>query len=292
MNILSFDIEEWYLEGILHKGETNNCKYFNDLLEKILSKLNERHVKATFFCLGKMATDFPEVINRIASEGHEIGCHSNSHKWANKMNIHEFREDTHYAVASLEDKIGKKVKSYRAPAFSIGESNKWAFEVLLENGIENDASIFPTVRDFGGFPNFKEDKPCIIDINGMHIKEFPISIYRMPLLSKEVVYSGGGYFRLLPLWFVKKAMSGSSYNMCYFHLKDLMPGRGRMMSKMEYEDYFKEPGTLEKRVIRYFKSNVGRGHALNHFWNILDSFPFVSIEKYNEFNSISNIIHI
>lgn len=292
MNILSFDIEEWSIEKEYHGGRSGRYAEYDRLLDRILELLNEREIRATFFCLGKIALDFPDVIKKIDSFGHEIGSHSHSHRWINKMTPQEFREDTHCAISAIEDLIGKKVKSFRAPAFSIGEENKWALEVLLENGIENDASIFPGVRDFGGFPNFKEESPCIIEIDGMQINEFPIPLYRLPIIYREIAFSGGGYFRLLPLWFVKKVMTKATYNMCYFHLNDLMPGTGKMLSKQEYEDYFKEPGTFKNRAVRHFKSNVGRRHALAHFHNIIDTFPFISIERYNNISNVSRIIHL
>ena len=153
MNLLTFDIEEWYLHRELEKH-----KEYDHYLDTILNKLDERHLQATFFCVGEMGRLFPNVIRKIQARGHEIGCHSNIHTWLNKMTEAECREDTHCAVDSLEQCLGEKVRSYRAPAFSIDESNKWAFDVLVENGIERDASIFPTERSFGGFSHFGQMK--------------------------------------------------------------------------------------------------------------------------------------
>lgn len=288
MNILSFDIEEWSIEKEYNGGRKEKYAEYDRLLDHILEQLELHDIRATFFCLGKIALEFPDVIRKIEAGGHEIGSHSHAHKWVNKMTPAEFREDTRQAVSALEDLIGKKIKSFRAPAFSIGESNKWAFEILTEFGIENDASIFPGSRDFGGFPNFTEQKPCIIEYNGVRINEFPIPLYSLPIGGKQIAYSGGGYFRLLPLWFVKKRMESSDYNMCYFHIGDILSEKGKLMSKSEYEEYFKEPGTLKNRYIRYFKSNIGRGNALKHLDALLKSFSFCSIEAYLKSNNIEN----
>lgn len=292
MNILTFDIEEWSIEKEYHGGRKEKYTEFDRLLDHILEQLSLHEIKATFFCLGKIAIDFPHVIKKIEAEGHEIGSHSHAHKWVNKMTPGEFREDTRLAVQSLEDLVGKKVKSFRAPAFSIGDSNKWAFEILSEFGIENDASIFPGVRDFGGFPNFTEQNPCIIEHNGVRINEFPIPLYSLPVLNKQIAYSGGGYFRLLPLWFVKKQMESSSYNMCYFHIDDILSGKSKLMSKADYEEYFKEPGSLKNRYVRYIKSNIGRGKAIKHLDALLRLFPFCSIETYLESNKIDGTIEL
>lgn len=292
MNILSFDIEEWSLEKAYFGGHKAKFAEFDRLLDHTLEQLNTHNIQATFFCLGKMAVDFPYVIKKIEAEGHEIGSHSFAHKWVNKMTPAEFREDTRKAVNSIEELIGKKVKSFRAPAFSIGESNKWAFEILYEFGIENDASIFPGIRDFGGFPNFTEQKPCIIEYNGIQLNEFPIPLYSVPILNKQLAYSGGGYFRMLPLSFVEKRMESSDYNMCYFHISDLLNTKTPFRSRQKYEEYYKEPGTLPRRIIRYLKSNIGRGQALKHLECLLQNFNFTSINEFLKTNIIENTIII
>ena len=292
MNILSFDIEEWSLEKDYFGGHKEKYAEYDRLLDHILEHLNTHNIKATFFCLGKIAVDFPYVIKKIEAEGHEIGSHSFAHKWINKMTPTEFREDTRQAVNAIEELIGKKIKSFRAPAFSIGGSNKWAFEILHEFGIENDASIFPGDRDFGGFPNFTEQNPCILEYKGISINEFPIPLYSLPILHKQIAYAGGGYFRLLPLSFVLKQMKKSEYNMCYFHIEDLLNEKAPFMNKTEFEEYFKETGTLPKRISRFIKSNIGRSNALNNLEVLIKQFRFTSIFDYIQNNSIDKIIEI
>ena len=187
MNIITFDIEEWYLEKAFSGKRIERYAKFDAYLEKILNLLDETSTKATFFCVGKMATEFPEVLMKIADKSHEIGCHSNVHTWLNKMTRDEAMEDTRCAVNALEQCIGKKILSYRAPAFSIGKMNKWAFEVLAECGIERDASIFPAARDFGGFSDFGSKQPTLISCNGIMIKEYPICTAH--LFGKEVPFN-------------------------------------------------------------------------------------------------------
>lgn len=281
MNILTFDIEEWSIEKEFGAGRQKKYYEFDSILDKILEKLYERNIKATFFCVGTMAEDFGYVIKKIAGDGHEIGCHSHSHKWANKMTREEFSADTKKAVQSLEDLVGTKVKSYRAPAFSIGPSNLWAFDVLAENGIENDSSVYPASRDFGGFPNFKSEEPCLIEHNGVKINEFPIPLLHLPVLKKKLAFSGGGYFRLLPYPLVTNTFSRRSYNMCYFHIGDLLIEKSRLMTKKDFEFYFKEEGTLTRRLARYFKSNIGRGTALKNLLKLINDKDFMAVEQFN-----------
>lgn len=276
MNILTFDIEEWYLEQ-QQLGRVEKYAEYDAYLDRILAKLDERQFKATFFCVGEMAKSFPQVIRKIQSQGHEIGCHSNVHTWLNKMSESECREDTHRAVDSIEQCIGQKVLSYRAPAFSIGASNRWAFDVLAENGITRDASVFPAQRDFGGFPNFCQQNPTLISYQGITLKEFPIPMIK--ICGKHIAYSGGGYFRLFPIGIIRKEMLKSNYSMCYFHIGDLLPETGGVMSKESYEAYFKEPGTISARYSRFVKSNLGKKNAMKKMMQLIDTNSFVNIAQ-------------
>lgn len=277
MNILTFDIEEWYQEKVYFGNHSERYKEYDLYLDRILETLDKRGVKATFFCLGGMATEFPDVVKKIAENGHEIGCHSFKHVWLNKMSLEELREDTKSAVDALEQCIGKKMVSYRAPAFSIGKDNKWAFEVLGEMGIRIDASIFPANRAFGGFPQFDAKSPVLVYDERTVMKEFPISTTL--LWGHELAYSGGGYFRLFPLGFVRKEMAKSDYNMAYFHIRDLIPETSGVLSREKYESYFKEPGTLKNRYSRHIKTNLGKKHAFDKMVRLIQTEDFVNLEQ-------------
>ena len=277
MNILTFDIEEWYLEKMYFGDHAEKYKEFDRYLGEILDTLDERNLKGTFFCVGGLGREFPDVVKRIADRGHDVGCHSDIHTWLNKMTPDECLADTRMAVDSLVQVIGQKVKSYRAPAFSIGASNKWAFEVLAECGIERDASVFPAVRDFGGFAEFGQKTPAIIRYNGVELKEFPICTAK--LMGKEIAYSGGGYFRFFPLWYVKKEMASADYSMTYFHIEDLIKDKNGMMSREDFESYFKEQGTLLNRYKRYLKSNLGKQSAWRKLSTLLATVDFTNLEQ-------------
>ena len=130
--------------------------------------------KATFFCLGWIARTYPDMIKRISDRGHEIACHTDKHLFVKEMTPVDFREDLRRALYSIEDIVGEKIISFRAPSFTITEDSKWAFEILAEFGIENDCSIFPISRSYGGFPSFGEAKPNIISYNDIYIKELRV----------------------------------------------------------------------------------------------------------------------
>lgn len=276
MNILTFDIEEWALAKAGGYGTEELYAKYEDCLDKILELLERQNIKATFFCTGAMAKDFPHIVQKIDCAGYEVGCHSYSHSWLNKMSFQQCNEDISSAVKALEDCLGKKVTSFRAPAFSLGEENLWVFDIFAEYGISTDSSIFPAKRDFGGFPNFNAKTPCLISHNGVNIKEYPIGL--ATLFGRDVAYSGGGYFRLLPLSFINNNINNAKYSMCYFHISDLMSEISSVHSKQEYEDYFKEKGTLLNRYKRYFKSNIGKKRAWNKFESLIEEHNFVDID--------------
>ena len=275
MNILTFDIEEWYVEQAYFGSKESKYAAYESLLNEVLEKLAEKNLKGTFFCVGKLATDFPQVVRKIADAGHEIGCHSNIHQWLNKMSYEEAFKDTHAAVDALQQCIGKAVTSYRAPAFSIGSNNKWAFEMFAENGITCDASVFPASRDFGGFPEFTKMEPSVVRYNGIEMHEFPIAT--TTILGKQIAYSGGGYFRFFPYGFIEKEMKNAAYSMTYFHLGDLLPVIDGVMSKEEYERYFNESGTAKARYLRYLKTNFGVSGNKRKLFKLFDRMDFHNI---------------
>lgn len=276
MNILTFDIEEWYLESV-KQNRPERYRLLDETFSRLLDKLDRLGLKGTFFCVGQLAITHPKVINEIVLRGHEVGCHSNIHTWLDKMTPEELRKDTTEALKGLEDVSGQKVVSYRAPAFSITPKNKWAVNILAECGIKIDASIFPTNRDFGGYKGFPQDTPCIISHEGSRLKEYPVSL--TSIFGKSLAYSGGGYFRLLPYWLVNRTMKKRDYNICYFHMADLICEEHKMLTKQAYEDYFKEPGTLKNRLIRYAKTNVGTGDAYGKMQKLLEEHKFLNIKQ-------------
>ncbi|MFR9002375.1 DUF3473 domain-containing protein [Parabacteroides merdae] len=277
MKILSFDIEEWYIEKKFRGDRKEQYQKLDYYLKEILDLLDEQQIKATFMCVGELAHSFPYVIKNIIAHGHEIGCHSNTHDWLTKLTPKQLQRDTYDAISALEDVTGKKIRSYRAPAFSIGEENKYALEILAEYGIEIDSSIFPAVRDFGGFPSFSFEEPIVIKINGYELKEFPMCTTN--IFGKRVAYSGGGYFRFFPLQFIKSQMNKSDYTISYFHIGDLVRLSDTfLISKEMYETYFRESGTLINRLKRSIKSNLGIRGAFDKMSKLICNTDYISLE--------------
>ncbi|WP_027394455.1 polysaccharide deacetylase family protein [Aquimarina latercula] len=270
MNILTFDIEEWF--HILDNESTKTEKEWNNYesrihknMDTIFRLLEECNVKATFFCLGWIGDKYPDVVKRIDDAGYEIGTHSNMHQLAYEMGEKEFEDDLRASIDVLESITGKKIKTYRAPGFSITKNNLWTFEVLKKLGIENDCSIFPANRAHGGISSFTESKPCIIEYNGIQLKEFPINT--SSVLGKEVIFSGGGYFRFMPYNLIKKFSNNTDYIMTYFHPRDF-----------DYE----QPMIKGLSVFRRFKSYYGLKGCEKKLKRWISDFEFTDLKTYSD----------
>ena len=266
MNILTFDIEEWF-----HVFENHNNSLESDWqtfdkrlpysMDSILSVMQENNVKATFFCMGWVVRQYPEIIKKIDSLGFEIASHSDLHKLAYTQTPFEFDNDLKCSVDSIEQLIGKKVTSYRAPGFSITQNNLWAFDSLIKNGILYDSSVFPLERKVGGLKGMPANKPFIIESNGSFLREFPMNSFN--LYNKQIVFSGGGFFRILPYQIIKSLLKKSEYVMTYLHPRDF--------------DNQQPFSTLT--LSRHFKSRIGTKKSLSKLDKLLKNFKFTDMNQ-------------
>ena len=233
LRILTFDIEDWFhiLDHAETKGEAEWARFESRLklnVDRILQLLETQSQKATFFCLGWVAEHHGEVLRSIVEAGHEVACHSHLHQLVYEQAPKEFAADLHRALAALEDATGQKIRAYRAPGFSMKPECLWAFEKLIEAGIEVDCSIFPAPRAHGGFPDFGTARPCLLDTPSGSLREFPINT--ATVLGRPVVFSGGGYFRLIPYTLIQRFTEASTYTMTYFHPRDFDPDQPMLQS--------------------------------------------------------------
>ncbi|MCX6232317.1 MAG: polysaccharide deacetylase family protein [Bacteroidetes bacterium] len=270
MNILTFDIEEWFhlldtnLSNTEESWEKFEVRIYKNM-DRIFKLLDEKNIKATFFCLGWIAKKYPEIIKQIDQLGYEIGCHSDQHKLVNTLTPALFKKDTEIAVLRLEDIIGKKITSYRAPCFSFTPETSWAYEILAELGITHDSSIFPSLKILGGYENFPSEKACIVKYNGITMKELPIT--KASFLGQNIVYSGGGFFRFFPYYLIKYWSKNSDYLMTYLHPRDIDA---------------MQPMIKELTFSRKFKSYYGLHTAEDKFNRWLTDFKFLDIREFDK----------
>ncbi|MFZ4400708.1 MAG: polysaccharide deacetylase family protein [Bacteroidales bacterium] len=270
MKILTFDIEEWFhlLDNESTRSESSWDSFevrIHKNMDRIFRLLEEKNSKASFFCLGWIAKKYPEIIKKIDQYGYEVGCHSDQHQLVYELTPELFRKDTEVAVNRLEDILGKKVTSYRAPGFSLTPETPWAFDVLADLGITHDSSVFPSERAHGGYPDFPAKTPVVMNCNGILIKELPITTTK--LMGRDIVFSGGGYFRLFPYPLIKYWTAENDYVMTYLHPRDLDGG---------------QPMIKELSLTRKFKSYYGLNAAESKFKKWLTDFKFTDIRDFDQ----------
>jgi polysaccharide deacetylase family protein (PEP-CTERM system associated) len=267
MNILTFDIEEWFhiLNNVSTKTENEWNTYESRIYantDRILNLLDNYKTRATFFCLGWIAKKYPDIIRRIADLHYEIGSHTMTHQLIYDQSRREFSNDLERSIKTLEDIVGKKVRCFRAPGFSLREDTKWAFDSLISQGIEIDCSIIPGLHSHGGFLSYGRSGPSIIQYEGSHIKEMPVNCKNF--FGLPVAYSGGGYFRLFPYVFIKRWTKKSDYVVVYLHPRDFDPG---------------QPMIPSLSLMRKFKSYVGLSKTFSKFERYLNDFDFIDVAE-------------
>lgn len=275
MKILTFDIEDWFhiLNHSTTKTEDDWIRYPSRIhgnVDRILDLLDMTGRKGTFFCLGWVGKNFPEIVRKIADRGHEIGSHSNLHQLVFDQSPDEFSADLRLSIDILSDITGTPIRSYRAPGFSVKKADIWVFEELIAAGIEIDCSIFPAARAHGGFPEFGDGLPAIIHTPSGSIKEFPMNTARV--MGKPFVFSGGGYFRLIPYNVLSTLVRRSPYVMTYFHPRDFDPGQPMiddLSAFRKWKSYYGLKGAekkLEKLITEFEFLPLGRADAQME-WN-------------------------
>jgi polysaccharide deacetylase family protein (PEP-CTERM system associated) len=234
-NALSVDVEEYYHTAIFRNGTSalphgHFESRVEQSIDRLLALLSEHGVRATFFVLGEIAALHPAMVRKIAAEGHEIACHSDRHEDVYRQSPREFRADIRQAKMRIEEVVGDRVIGYRAPNFSIGRAQAWAYQILLEEGFSYDSSTYPIFHDRYGqvsAPRF----PYEIWRDGRaRLLEFPIGTAR--LLGVNLPIGGGGYFRLSPFALVRLGIQRVNAQeqqpvMFYLHPWELDPGQPR-----------------------------------------------------------------
>ena len=195
-NALTIDVEDYFQVSAFaphiprSEWPIRECRVERNV-DRILGMLDQHGTKATFFTLGWIAERYPELIRRIVSEGHELASHGYGHERASEQTEATFYSDINLAKLLLEDLAGQEVKGYRAPSFSIGQTNLWAFDCLERAGYRYSSSIYPIRHDHYGMPDAPRHAHAI---GGL--LEIPATTLRF--LNRNWPASGGGYFRLMP----------------------------------------------------------------------------------------------
>ncbi len=253
-NALTIDVEDYFQVSAFapyirrDEWDTRECRVERNV-GRILALLAEREVKATFFTLGWIAERYPQLVREIVAQGHELASHGYGHERASDLMPKAFRDDIVRAKHILEDLGGVEVRGYRAPSFSIGTANLWAFDTLAETGHRYSSSIYPIRHDHYGMP----DSPRFAYRLANGLLEVPVTTVRM--LNRNLPSSGGGYFRLLPYavsrWLIGKVNRDDGESaVFYFHPWEIdveQPRVAGIDAKSRFRHYV-NIGRMERRL--------------------------------------------
>lgn len=230
---MTVDVEDYFqvqaFAGVVDRSTWDSlpCRVEANM-ERILAAFDRAGVRGTFFTLGWIADRHPAVVRAIVAGGHELASHGYGHARADGQTPEEFRQDVRRAKQVLEDLGGVAVAGYRAPTFSIGPRNPWAFDVLAEEGYRYSSSIYPVRHDLYGvpdaprFPYRPASGPLV---------EIPMTTVR--LMGRNIPCAGGGYFRLMPYPLYRTLLrryhrAEHAAGVFYFHPWEVDPGQPRM----------------------------------------------------------------
>ena len=253
-NALTIDVEDYFQVSAFTPyiaradWDRRECRVERNV-DRILALLAEHDVRATFFTLGWVAERYPKLVRRIAEQGHEVASHGYGHERATDLDPAAFSADITRAKGILEDLTGACVAGYRAPSFSIGRGNLWAFDSLARAGHRYSSSIYPIHHDHYGMP----DAPRFVHRAAEGLIEIPITTLR--LFSRNLPSSGGGYFRLLPYalsrWMLRQVnRRDGQAAVFYFHPWEIDAGQPRIAgidARTRFRHYL-NIGRMEKRL--------------------------------------------
>lgn len=227
-SVFSVDVEDWYHSNFRSASAVDAAalvRRVEDGIDALLSALASAEVTGTFFVLGRVARDHPDLVGRIARAGHEIACHGMDHTLVYEQSPEEFRRSVHEARELLREQSGQDVLGFRAPSWSITNRSLWAFEVLANCGFRYDSSVFPVANYLYGVDGAPTG-PYAIEAGAAEIIELPPSVLNLGPTRFGV--GGGFYLRVLPLAlhrYGRRAYARSGHPfVCYVHPREFDPG--------------------------------------------------------------------
>ncbi len=228
MKLFTVDVEDWFhcnFESITRVDSTGLPRRVALGVERLLDELDRAGAKATFFVLGEVAAEHPDLVPRIAKAGHEIGCHSWNHKLLYEQSREEVGRDLRKARSLLEDQAAQPVRGFRAPSWSVTERNLWALDVVAEVGFDYDSSIFPSHTYLYGIAQAPRVPYRITTGEGNTLVEVPPST--LELAGQRFGAGGGFYLRLLPLFVhqavMRRSLARGEPFLIYTHPREFDP---------------------------------------------------------------------
>jgi polysaccharide deacetylase family protein (PEP-CTERM system associated) len=235
-HVLTIALEDYFHVGafnrLIQRGQWYRFeRRLEQSTERTLDLLDEYGVHATFFVLGWVADQVPELVRQVANRGHEIASKGYYHRNVQQLTPGEFRDDLARSREAIEHAGGQRVVGYRVADRWFRPSDLWALDVLAEQGYEYDSSIGPILRSYAAEPwrRFAH----LHRYGDRTLWELPIST--ADILGFLVPIAGGNYFRQLPHGLVRRGVSHwtrtfSAPFVMYFHTWELDPDQPKIQS--------------------------------------------------------------
>ena len=219
--------------------------------------------RGTFFVLGHVAEMHPDLVPKICAGGHEIACHGYAHRLVYTLTPDEFRADLRRALNVIRSQTDQPIRGYRAAYWSITRDCAWALDIIAEEGLSYDSSIYPTKTSLYGIPDAPREPWRLSTPGGYKLLEFPPSVLWFPF--RNLPFAGGIYLRLLPSYFVHKAMrlftSRGHPALVYIHPPEFDPNKPRL------------PMPFPQHVLHYARLDAFRQKVPR----LLEEFAFVPL---------------
>lgn len=267
VNALTIDLEDWYQGLTSTSRRIDQWPRFENRVventERILEILGQASVKATFFVLGYVADQFPNLIQRVADDGHEIALHGYHHQHVHRLTLDQFCRDVALGMEAVQQASGRKVIGFRAPMFSINGSTNWALQELCAMGFRYDSSMFPIRNFYYGNPN--APRHPYRPLEGSAFMEFPLATVRIIGINWPV--GGGFYVRTLPYQLIRAGIRHLNQEgqpaVMYVHPWELD------LEQRYYQVTFRE------RITHYH----GRTSLQNKLCRLIQDFDFAPLDK-------------
>jgi len=221
--LFSIDLEEFYAERPDFKRTS-----LPELAERYLELLRKHRMKSTFFVVGELAEQFRSTICDIHAEGHELACHTYSHRSLDQYSPAAFEDDLKRNLEAIHSCVQTELTGFRAPILSLTEKTQWAYEVLAKLGFQYSSSVLSSNNPLHGWPGFGNRAR---KMNG--ILELPVTLARF--LWMHVPVGSGTYFRCLPFAFTRRSFRDCGRRgepvIGYFHPYDADFEQERVMSR-------------------------------------------------------------
>ena len=229
--LLTVGLEDYYqvgaFAGMVPRGRWDRFERRIELgTHRTLDLLDQHNAKATFFVVGWIADQLPELVREVALRGHEIANQGYSHRTIAQLESPSaFRDDLIRSREALERATGRPILGHRVPHF-LTPRTLWALDVLSEEGILYDSSVRPLLGQFASRRFIHTHHHA-----GEELIEVPISAIRYG--SAALPLAAGNGLRQLPPQLVQRVVDNwfdatGQPLVTYFHTWELDPEQPRL----------------------------------------------------------------